>query len=154
MKRKVTFSIMVFLITGLLAANLPADSNDDDMAAITDVIKKSYFNGASNALDTKSMREGFHPDFAIYFFHDGSNYKRYPIDAWIANTEKWKASPEFDPEKSKADFKIVSIDVTGACASTKIEMRGNGKLLWTDYLSLLRFENGWKIVAKVAHKHE
>jgi hypothetical protein len=141
---------VVLLITGLLAFNILADSKAD----ITDVIERSYFNGASNDLDTKSMREGFHPDFAIYFLTDGISYRRYPIDEWIINIEKYKASPEFDKEKSKADFKIVSIDVTGTCASVKIEMRGNDKLLWTDYLSLLKLENGWKIIAKVAHKHE
>jgi hypothetical protein len=100
------------------------------------------------------MREGFHHDFAIYYFSDESNYRRYPIDDWIANTEKYKASSDFDKEKAKADCKIVSIDVTGVCASAKIEIRDTGKLEWTDYLSLLKFEDGWKIIAKVANKHE
>ena len=61
-------------------------------------------------------------------------------------------SPEFDKEKAKRDCRIVSLDVTGVCESAKIEMRSNNKLLWTDYLSLLKFENAWKIVAKAAHK--
>ncbi len=153
MKIKVTLTIVV-LITGLITADLLADSKGDDIAAITDVIQRSYFNGVSNDLDTKSMREGVHPDFAIYFFPDGINYRRYPIDEWIANTEKYKASPDFDKEKAKADCKIINIDVTGLCASAKIEMRDNGKLTCTDYLSLLRFENGWKIIAVVAYEHE
>ena len=150
MKNKVTPCILVLLITGLLTSNLLAGS----MADITDVIEKSYFNGPMNRMDTKSMKEGFHPDFAIYFFPDGINYRRYPRDEWIAGTERWKASPEYDKEKAKADCKIVSLDVTGICASAKIEIRENGKLIYTDYLSLLKFENSWKIVAKVYHKHE
>ena len=154
MRKRVIVSILVLMLIGILTSNLLADSKDDDITAITDVIQKSYFNGACNELDTKSMREGFHPDFAIYYFSDGSSYRRYPIDEWIANIEKWKASPDFDKEKAKTDCKIVSLDVTGVCASAKIEIRDTGKLEWTDYLSLLKFEDGWKIIAKVANKHD
>ena len=149
MKNKVTLSIMVLLITGVLTSNVLADSKAD----ITDVIEKSYFNGAFNEQNTKSMKEGFHTDFAI-FSPKGTELGKYPIAQWIANTEKWKASPEYDKEKAKMDCKIVNLDVTGVCASAKIELSENGKLIWTDYLSLLKFENGWKIVAKVYHEHE
>lgn len=149
MKAKVTLSIAVLLITGSLTSSLLADSKAD----IADVIKTSYFNGAFNEQDTKSMKEGFHPDFAI-FSPDGTELKRYPIAQWVTSTEKWKASPEYDKEEAKADCRIVSLDVTGVCASAKIEIRENGKLKWTDYLSLLKFENGWKIVAKVYNEHE
>ena len=131
MKNKVTLSIVILLIAGLLTSNLSADSKAD----ITDVIEKSYFNGAFNEQDTKSMKEGFHPDFAI-FSPKGTELGKYPIAKWIENTEKWKASPEYDKEKAKADCKIVSLDVTGVCASAKIEIRENGKLIYTDYLSL------------------
>ena len=153
MRNKVTLSIVVVLLTGLLTANLLADSKDDDIAEITDVIQKSYFNGPFNRMDTKSMKEGFHPDF-VMLSPNGNKLKKRPIADWIASTERWKASPEFDKEKVKADCKIVSLDVTGVCACAKIETRENGKLLWTDYLSLYKFENGWKIVVKVYHEHE
>ena len=153
MKNKVMLSIVVLLLTGLLTANLLAGSRDDDIATIKDVIQKSYFNGASNDLDTKSLREIFHPD-SVYFTPKGTELKKRSIAGWIVEIEKWKASPEFDKEKAKADCRIVSIDVTGVCASAKTEEWQNGKLIYTDYLSLLKFENGWKIVAKVYNKHE
>lgn len=149
MKNKVKLSIVALLITGLLTSNLLADSKAD----IRDVIEKSYFNGAFNQQDTKSMKEGFHPDFAI-FSPKGTELGKYPIAEWIASTERYKTSPEYDREEAKAECKIVSLDVTGVCASAKIEIRDNGELIYTDYLSLLKFENGWKIVAKVYHKHE
>ena len=153
MSKKVTLSIGVLFLTGLLTANLLADSKDDEIAEITNVIQKSYFNGASNDMDTESMREGFHPD-SVYFTPKGTELKKRSIAGWIAEIEKWKASPEFDKEKAKADCRIVSIDVTGVCASAKTEEWQNGKLIYTDYLSLLKFENGWKIVVKLYHKHE
>ena len=149
MKLKLTLSVVVLLATGLSTSNLSADSKSD----ITDVIEKSYFNGAFNERDTKSMKEGFHPDFAI-FSPNGTEIKKYPIAELISDTEKWKAYLEYTKEERKSDCKIVNLDVTGVSASAKIEIRENGKLIYTDYLSLLKFDNGWKIVAKVFNKHE
>ncbi len=147
--KKLTVCIAVLLFVGFLTSNLLADSKAD----IKNVIEKSYFNGAFNGLDTKSMKDGFHPDFAI-FSPKGNEISKYPIATWVKGIEKWKTDPKFDKKKAKMECKIVSLDVTGVCASAKIEASKNGKLIYTDYLSLLKFENGWKIVAKVYNKHK
>ncbi len=36
----------------------------------------------------------------------------------------------------------------------KVEASKNGRLIYTDYLSLLKFEDDWKIVAKVYNAHK
>ena len=112
----------------------------------------AYINGAFNKLDTKSMKAGFHPDFAI-FSAKGEEIKKYPIATWIEGIEKRKAKDDFDASKNKWDHNFASIDVTGGSASAKVELSKEGKLVYTDYLSLLKFDSGWKIVAKVYHKH-
>ena len=99
------------------------------------------------------MRKGFHPDFAI-FTPKGKTISKYPIDTWIKGIEKRKASPDYDKNRAKFACKIISVDVTGVCASAKIEVSKTGKKIFTDYLSLLKFEDGWKIVAKVYHRHK
>ncbi len=147
--KKLTLCITVLLIAGFLSAGLFADSKTE----VKNVIEKSYFNGAFNDQDTKTMKKGFHPDFAI-FSPKGTEISKYPIDVWIKGIEKRKANPNFDKSRVKMDCKIVSIDVTGVCASAKIEASKNGKLIYTDYLSLLKFDDGWKIVAKVYNKHK
>lgn len=136
--------VLMLLATGIL--------NADSKTDVEKVIKASYFNGAFNDLDTVSMRKGFHPDFAI-FSAKGNNISRYPIDAWIKSTENRKQDPNFDKAQSKMDCQIASLDVTEGCAAAKIEISKNGKMVYTDYLSLLKFEDGWKIVAKVYHAH-
>jgi hypothetical protein len=136
--------VLMLLETGVLKADSKAD--------VEKVIKASYFNGAFNDLDTVSMRKGFHSDFAI-FSAKGNNISRYPIDAWIKSTEKRKQDPNFDKAQAKMDCKIASLDVTEGCAAAKIEISKNGKMVYTDYLSLLKFDDGWKIVAKVYHAH-
>jgi len=50
--------------------------------------------------------------------------------------------------------KLPTIEVTGGVAMVKVELSHEGKLVYTDYLSLIRFDSGWRIVAKVYHKHD
>ena len=98
------------------------------------------------------MKNGFHPDFAI-FSAKGEEIKKYPIKTWIEGIEKRKASPDFDSAKQKWEHKFGYIDVTGGSAAAKVQLYKDSKHVYTDYLSLLKFDSGWKIVAKVYHRH-
>ncbi len=125
------------------------DAATGDVRAL---IEAAYINGAFNDLDTKSMRNGFHPEFAI-FSAKGEELSKYPINTWIEGIEKRKAKPDFDPAAQKWDYEFKEIDITGGSATAKITLSKDSKLVYTDYLSLLKFDSGWKIVAKVYHKH-
>jgi hypothetical protein len=72
----------------------------------------------------------------------------------VAGVAKRKADPDFDPANNVWDYKLPIIEVTGGAASVKVELYRNGTLVFTDYPSLLEFDSGWRIVAKVYHKHE
>ena len=143
-----------WMLTGLLFLAFTATNylSADDKSDIEQVIKTSYFNGAFNDLDTESMRKGFHPEFAI-FSVSGNKINRYPIDTWINNIEERKQADNFDPKSSQMDCKIASLDITGGSAAAKIELSRDGKMIYTDYLSLLKFDDGWKIAAKVYYAH-
>jgi hypothetical protein len=143
------------LTTGLLCIVLVLSvaAGADDKTEIEKVITASYFNGAFNDLDTEAMRQGFHPEFAI-FSVDGEKLGRFPIDAWIKSIEKRKQDPSYDRSKAEMECKIVSLDVTGGAAAAKIEISKDGELVYTDYLSLLKFADGWKIAAKVYESHK
>lgn len=147
--RKFSIILTGLLFLVLITASL---SRADDKSDIEQVITSSYFNGAFNGLDTESMRKGFHPEFAI-FSASGNKINRYPIDTWIKNIEDRKQAPNFDPKSSRMDCKIASLDITGGSAAAKIELSKDGKMVYTDYLSLLKFDDGWKIAAKVYFAH-
>ena len=149
--KKVSMIIWSLVIISLICTNLFGDN--DDQSAVEKVIISSYFNGAFNDLDTESMKKGFHPDFAI-FSAKGKQLAKYPIVTWIEAIEKKKSDPGFDPKKAVMDCKIVNLDVTGGCASAKVEIHKSGKHIYTDYLSLLKFDDGWKIVAKVYQSYK
>ena len=145
------------LAGALLAAVTAAQatwSTDEgpEAAAVRTTIEGAYFNGAFNAQDTTAMARGFHEDFAI-FSPKGEELSRYEIETWIEGIKTRRAKSDFDPASTAIDCSIVLLDVTGGAAGAKVEMRRDGKLVYTDYLSLLKFDSGWKIVAKVYHRH-
>ncbi|MFC1553293.1 nuclear transport factor 2 family protein [candidate division KSB1 bacterium] len=143
--------VLVFALlmsTSLFAVNQGEDAKKD----ITKLVKNCYFNGAFNGLDTKAMKKGFHSDFAVYS-KDGKKVEKFTISKWIETIEKNKNSKGFNPDKVKALCKIVELDVTGDAATVKAEIYKNQKKVYTDYLSLIRSDDGWKIISKVYHNH-
>ncbi|MFT5164797.1 MAG: hypothetical protein ACI8P3_000020 [Saprospiraceae bacterium] len=155
-----TMQKKIFLYAGVLFLGLTVfaftnkEHHDSDTEkAVKELILKSYVNGAFNGLDPEAMQKGFHPDFAI-FSAKGENIGKYPIASWVAGTKKSKNDPKFDPAKNIWTHNFVSVDVTGGSAAVKIELSHDGKHVYTDYLSLLEFDSGWRIVAKVYHEHK
>lgn len=128
----------------------------EEKAAIEDVkslVLKAYVHGAFNELNPDAMKKGFHEDFAIYS-PKGEAISKYPIKVWADGVARRKANNyDSNSSKNKWDHKFASVDVTGNAAQVKIELHNQGKHVYTDYLSLLKFDSGWRIVAKVYHQH-
>lgn len=138
----------LFAATFAMAPLWCAASEQED---VRNLIQTAYCNGAYNQLDTKTMRQGFVPEFAI-FGAEGNTLERYGIDAWIAAIEKRKAAPDFKPESALRDCRITHLDIKAEVASARIEVKRGTQLLYTDFMLLIRFEQGWRIVAKVYHE--
>lgn len=153
MKSQSKFLFLILICTlPVFAFSFFSQNNSVEADAIKKLIDESYFHGAFNELNPEAMANGFHADFAI-FSPKGEEIRKYPIKAWVENTRKTKSKPDFDPKKNEWEGKVVKLDITGNSAAAKIELRKDKKLIYTDYLSLLKFDSGWKIVAKVYHKH-
>ncbi|MEM8996085.1 MAG: nuclear transport factor 2 family protein [Acidobacteriota bacterium] len=151
MKYALSLSALAVL---LLAGPAFADGHGHDAEAdIKSLIEKAYVHGAFNELDPEAMEKGFHPDFAI-FSPDGEKIRKFPIAEWTKRTAERKADPEFEPENNRWTHDFASVDVTGHAASVKIELSKDGTLVFTDYLSLLKFESGWRVVGKVYFRHQ
>jgi Putative lumazine-binding len=150
--KKSIIVVLSTLIISVLTISWKNKKESEDEKAIKNLIEKSYFNGAYNELDTKSIAVGFHKDFAIFYTEGGDTLGKYPINEWIAGIEKRKAKPEFDPKKKDWKGIIKFVDITGGSAMAKVELSKKGKLTYTDYLSFLKFDKTWKIVGKVYHE--
>ena len=51
-------------------------------------------------------------------------------------------------------MKFLFIDIAGNVAVAKIEFYEGKELNFIDYMSLIKFEDGWKIISKIAHPVE
>ena len=48
---------------------------------------------------------------------------------------------------------FLQIDITGNAAMAKINLKKNDVLIFTDYLLLYKFEEGWRIVSKTFYRY-
>ncbi|MEN8248412.1 MAG: nuclear transport factor 2 family protein [Bacteroidota bacterium] len=152
MKKLLTPLVAILLIGTLTAFTSIHIKKSISENEVTTLIEKAYIHGAFNELNPEAMAKGFHEDFAI-FSAKGEALARYEIKDWVEGVKKRKASADYDPAKNVWKHKFAYVDVTGNSASVKVELSKDGKLIYTDYLSLLKFESGWRIVAKVYTKH-
>jgi len=140
---------VLLLLVAIATLKLSAQANDTDL--IKDVINKAYIEGLHNGGNLEETRKGFHPGFDLLILKN-NQMEKLPIYNWIESTEKKrKENPTPSPIKTTVNF--VNIDITGTAAVAKIELLREGKLIFTDYLSLYKFEEGWKIVGKIYFKH-
>lgn len=151
--KKVTLLSMAVLLTAAISMSFVLPAEDKEEAEVKELVLTSYVNGAFNALNPEAMRKGFHEDFAI-FSPKGEKISKYPIDTWAEGVEQ-RLMHDYDADdpKNKWEHKFAMVDVTGHAAQVKVELYNQGKHVYTDYLSLLRFDSGWRIVAKVYQQH-
>jgi len=145
----VRFIVAVLIAIVLLApAASPARAQSDD-DAIKALIQSAYVDGLQNLVDLEKTKAGFHPDFVLLGLRDGTLTK-LPIAEWIASAEKRKADGAKPP---LTVCKFLTVDVTGSAAAVKLELHQNEKRIFTDYLSLYKFPDGWKVVGKIYYRH-
>ena len=70
----------------------------------------------------------------------------------IESIGKRKAEGQCPPEE-KTRFEYPLIDITGNTAMVKIHFMRGDKHIYTDYLLLLKFSEGWRITDKIYFTH-
>jgi hypothetical protein len=147
MKNKLTIVMLALL---MVAGTVMAQSNHDE-EAIKKVVDVAYIEGLHNGGDLQATESGFHPGFNLLIFRNNM-LEFLPIYNWIQMTkQRRKAQTEPDKEKTTCVYK--NIDITGNAAVAKIELYRSDKLIFTDYLSLYKFEEGWRVVSKIYFRH-
>lgn len=124
----------------------------EDKESIKSLILTAYVEGLQNNGDLNATREGFHPGFDLLVFRDNIVTK-FPIYNWLIYEERGKAkNPDPLPDEELTSCEFEFIDITGTAAVAKIHLSKGGKKIYTDYLSLYKFEEGWKIVGKIYYQ--
>lgn len=127
-----------------------------ERAAIERVVIDAYVDGVHNFRDPAAMRRGFHPDFEMLVLRDGKLVK-VPLAKWIEGMEARNLKeppPAASPDAPRATTaKFAAVEIAGSAATCKVEIWRGGKQIFTDFLALYRFEDGWRIVGKTFFSH-
>jgi len=132
--------IVFFAIFLLIASALPAAAQAAEQAAVR-IPLENYIKGHATG-DGEYMKKAFHTDGQLIFIRDGKYTTRSFAD-YIAGFTGKPAADEAERKRS-----IESIDVVGNAASAKIVLDYPTAKL-TDYMSLLKINDEWKIVNKI-----
>jgi hypothetical protein len=135
------------VLVALITQNVFAQNDDE---AIRQVINTAYVGGIHNGGPVEEIRKGFHPSFVMMVL-DNNEVKSVPIEQWISNIEKSRASGKTAGEKAVAKFNIVN--VAGSSGSVVLDLTRGGKKVFTDNLLLYRFSEGWRIVSKNFYRY-
>jgi hypothetical protein len=140
----------IFLAFGLA---IQAQSATEDQQAIKQVIQTAYIEGLVNEGDAEKIDAGFHPAFELIGIGQGDQMWELPIYTWKERSlddRKNGKKPKTGDDVVTANF--LDVDVTGTAAVVKLEFLVGGKKTYVDYISLYKFESGWKIVNKIFFK--
>ncbi len=142
------------LATGMLLALISVTAlaaPPDESADVKAVVQSAYVEGVHAKGDAALMRQGFHPDFRMLVLRDGK-MSAVTLEEWIGRLEaRNKENPNAAKPAIKSEYPLV--DVTGNAAVVRVELSRDGKHTFTDYLSLYKFPEGWKIVGKIFQAH-
>lgn len=151
MQKVISTVVAMTLLAG--GAALAGDDLSADQLAVRSVVQDAYVDGIHNFRNVEAIRQGFHPGFEMLMLRDGELGK-LPIADWIARIETSNAAKPIPPDAPRTTAAAYPlIDVTGDVAVCKVELTREGTLVFTDYLLLYRFAEGWKIVGKAYYRH-
>jgi hypothetical protein len=141
---------MKALLTIILFSTFHLSFGQSDEEAVKAVVTSAYVEGIHNRGNIEDIRKGFHPTFSMLRLTQ-NEIKPLPIEEWIASIEKNRK--ENTRQGPATEGKFVSTDITGNAAVVKLELYRENKKIFTDYLVLYKFNEGWRIVSKTFYRH-
>jgi hypothetical protein len=155
-RRKIMRRVFLFVLAGTLIMSVVLLAGEaeieKDRTEIRNVIESAYIKGVHTDWDAEAARNGFHPEFEMLIYEDGG-IRKFPIGDWVKSIERNKKNHPEGPQY-EITHEIPMVDVTGNAAVVRIEVYRDGKHIYTDYMSLYKFEEGWKIVSKIYYSHK
>ena len=119
--------------------------------AIREVIQTAYIEGIHNEQDQDKVHAGFHSEFRMFMRRDGdiAHVDRDTILNGVIRQRK--NNPASGQPPIECDISVLDIDEKAAVA--RINLKRDGVVGCVDYLSLYKFDDGWKIVSKIYQPH-
>jgi hypothetical protein len=109
-----------------------------------DVIKSAYVDGIFNEGNVNKIRAGWYPTCDICIFSVASDT--------CTKSKAFRFIPMFENNPvgltPGTTCKIPLVHITGYAAIAVVEIFHGEKQIYTDYMNLYKFSDGWKIVTK------
>ena len=140
MKTTLILLVCIFLTAMALAAFGKAADSHPEEAAVRETVQH-YLHGLKFN-DVESLKRAFYPEAKLLWIKRDKQLGQLTQEQW------YKGFTASAGQEEKGELKITSVDITGNAASVKVEEFYETSK-YTDYLSLLKLEGGWKIVNKI-----
>lgn len=136
--------ILFGIIICITTISTYGQSTQGEEEAVRDVILSSYIEGVFNKGDVGLIREGWYPGCTIYVLNEpGDTCLAMPAYSYVSRFEK---NPVGLAPGTTA--KIPLIHITDYAAIAVVDIFRENKHIYTDYINLYKFSDGWKIVTK------
>ncbi|HEX7314032.1 MAG TPA: nuclear transport factor 2 family protein [Pyrinomonadaceae bacterium] len=130
---------VLFLV---LVGSAPVLAQNSEEAAVRAAIQH-YFDGHATG-QGEHFRKVFHPDAKLFFIREGK------VTQWTSEEYISRAPGKPADDESQRKRTIDSIDITGNAAFVKLTL-DYPKVVFTDYMSMLKVDGRWVIVNKTFH---
>lgn len=124
---------------------------EEEKKAIQKVIQAALVDGYLNNYDVDEMEKGIHPEFRSMEVRNNTlSQRRY--EDMLAYVERVKPTRPHG-RRVKVTIEFLMVDVIGNIGCAKVEFYDGPTLHGTDFITLMRFNNGWKIMGTIAYEH-
>jgi len=139
--RKIIGVMILTLTFAITSTSVFGQTNEFQIReTLTNYIQGTSYNRA------KQIEKAFHPDTELLLEKKNNPLWRVPVKQYVSWFQSGKIG-EFTGRIGE----IISIDVSGAVATAKVEIFfPKRKLRYTDFFLLKKLENNWKIISKTA----
>jgi len=135
-----TLILAAFLCGAITLAAFGQLAKTSDEAAVRETVEHYLYGLKHN--DVASLKLAFYPEAKLFFVKRDGQLGQLTQEQW------YKSFAASAGQEEKGDLKITAVDISGNAASVKVvEVYDTTKYI--DYLSLLKFDGGWKIVNKI-----
>ncbi|MFA8298871.1 MAG: nuclear transport factor 2 family protein [Hyphomicrobiales bacterium] len=141
MKKLIILTVLFLMVDVAIFAQ--SNNNLQNVNDIKSIITNDYVNGVHNFDDLKSAREYFSDEFVFVSCLNG-NTNQLTIDKYF---DYYKKAKKYKDKTHPIECKFESIDVEKDFALVKVKLSRNTDDLYTNYISLCKFEDGWKIIS-------
>lgn len=150
MKKVMALISCIILLSGISSFALNQVNTEKEV--IKKVIQDALVDGYLNYYDIEEMKKGIHSEFRIMELRNNKLSKR-EFDTLLDYAKKVKPSRP-NGRRVKVAVKFLMVDVIGSIGCAKVEFYVGPTLHGTDFITLMKFEEGWKMVGSVAYEQE